>query len=177
MRLSTSTDGAALNVHGRAVPVLLYAGGTTGLVLLARAGRTRAFCAWLGERAESDGLSALAFAEDTTVERRSRCRGGFAASRAPRRRTDGGSGRRAGFRGGAARGGKERLRGVVLIDPVVELDALEPLLAEVPVAKLVLVLGADEAAQETAAAVYRYAIGPWPSAIFPAGHRRTRRPR
>jgi hypothetical protein len=50
------------------VPVLLFAGGTTGLVLLGGSEPARGLFASLGETAEASGLSALAFADSIPAD-------------------------------------------------------------------------------------------------------------
>jgi hypothetical protein len=145
--------------HGR-VPVLLFAGGTTGLVLLAESESGRAFCATLGELAEAGGLSALAVAGDIPgdpalaaargirmleglgVEQTVLVGIGTAAVAVLRAAADG------------------AVAAVTLIDPVVPHEELESLLAEVPAPKLVLVRANDAESQATAAAAYRHAVGP-----------------
>src|SRR5262249_48277196 len=63
MTVAAAHDAVELELPGGSVPVLLFAGGTTGLVLLGSAEPARSFCAALGEAAEDGGLSALAFAD------------------------------------------------------------------------------------------------------------------
>jgi hypothetical protein len=160
--MSAVTDHATtqLDLGGAGLPVLLYAGGTTGLVLLSRREPSRSFCTQLGELAESAGLSALAFAGDIPGD------AALAAARGAELLEQLGVeatvlvaiGDDAAAALRAAGGGS--FAAVVLIEPAVPPDELEPLLAGVPTAKLVLVRGANEAAQAAAAAIYRHAIGP-----------------
>ena len=63
MTVAAAHDAIPLELPGGSVPVLLFAGGTTGLVLLGSArSRRAALRIALGEAAEDAGLSALAFA-------------------------------------------------------------------------------------------------------------------
>jgi pimeloyl-ACP methyl ester carboxylesterase len=157
---ATDTETIAVQLDDGSVPVLLFAGGTTGLVLLAESKPGRAFCTTLGELAESAGLSALAFAgeipgdrvlaalrgvrvlESLGVEQTVLVGLGDAAVTALRAAADG------------------AVAAVTLIDPIVPHDELEPLLAAVPAAKLVLVRANDLESQATASAAYQYAVGP-----------------
>ena len=64
MSVAAAHEASLLEVPGGEVPVLLFAGGTTGLVLLGGAARARTVLRELGEAAEASGLSALAFADE-----------------------------------------------------------------------------------------------------------------
>jgi hypothetical protein len=160
--MSAVTDHATtvLDVDGAGLPVLLFAGGTTGLVLLARREPSRSFCAQLGELAESAGLSALAIAGEIPGDAAlAATRGAELLARLGVEATvlvavgdDAAPALRA--------AGDGTFAAVVLIEPAVQPDELEPLLAVVPKAKLVLVRGRNEAAQAAAAAICRHAIGP-----------------
>jgi pimeloyl-ACP methyl ester carboxylesterase len=142
------------------VPVLLFAGGTTGLVLLGGSEPARGLFASLGETAEASGLSALAFADSIPVD------AVLAADRAAALL------RRLGVEqtvlvavGGDAvaalrAAASTAFAALVLVDPRIPDDEIEALLADVPQAKLVLVGGNDAEGQTTAAAAYRHAIGP-----------------
>jgi hypothetical protein len=158
--LAAEAETILVELDGGTSRALLYAGGTTGLVLVAPSAAGRAFCATLGEHAEAAGLSALAFADEIPGERE------IAVSRASMFLeglgvqqvmvvavgADGGTALRAAAGGGFA--------AVTLIDPVVAPEDLEPLLAEVPAPKLVLVRSNDAESQRTAEAVNRHAVGP-----------------
>jgi len=160
MTVTAAHEAISLELSGGSVPVLPFAGGTTGLLLLASSEPARAFCAGLGEAAEESGLSALAFAaaipgdaalaagegarmlERLGVEDAVLVAVGDAAVPALR----------------AAAG--ETFAALVLLRPQI-LDAqLETLLAGVPIPKLLLVNGDDAADQATATAAYRHAVGP-----------------
>jgi hypothetical protein len=157
---AAGAETIAVELEGGSVPVLLFAGGTTGLVLLAESERGRAFCAALGELAESAGLSALAFAGELPGDRM------IAASRGVRMLESLGVERAVAVALGSAAvpalriAADELVAAVTLIDPIVSLDELEALLAEVRAPKLVLVRANDPASQATANAIYRHAIGP-----------------
>jgi hypothetical protein len=160
MSLVTEQATTLLELDGASVPVVLYAGGTTGLVLLAGGEPHRAFCAQLGELAEAAGLSALAFAHETPGD------AALAAARSVEllgrlgvEQTvlvaigdDAGAALRAAATGAFA--------AVVLVGPAVAPAEVEGLLAEATAPKLVLVLAADEVGQAAAAAIQRHAIGP-----------------
>ena len=160
MSLAAETETVFVEFDAGHARVVLYAGGTTGLVLLAPTVAGRAFCASLGELAEASGLSALAFADEIPGDRV------VALSRASRLLE------RLGVQhvmvvalGGdavialraAAGGGFEA---ATLIDPVVAHEDVEPLLAEVAAPKLVLVRSNDAESQTTAEAINRHAVGP-----------------
>jgi hypothetical protein len=153
-------DGLALDLPGGRVPVLLFAGGTTGLLLLAGSQAAREAVASLGQPAEASGLSALAFDGDIP------CDAAVAAERAGALlATLGvesvvlvatGEDAAAGLRAAAG----EAFAALVLIEPQVAAEELEELLADVTMPKLVLVPGDNAEAQAVAAAAYRHAIGP-----------------
>jgi hypothetical protein len=149
-----------LELPGGSVPVLLFAGGATGLVLLAGDGPARALCAGLGEAAEEAGLSALAFAGPIPGDPADAAAGG--AGLLDRLGVDAGVLVALGEDAAAAlrAAGRGAFAAVVLVEPRVAADELEALLADVPVAKLLLVRGGDAEAQATAAEVIRHAIGP-----------------
>jgi hypothetical protein len=157
MSLAAENETFALDLaDGRLAHVALFAGGTTGLVLLDSTGEQATFWAALGERAESEGLSALAFAEPVPGEPAG------AAVRAARllerlsveqvviaaAGTDATGALRAAASGTFA--------AVALLDPAIPEDELEPLLEQTPMAKLVLVVDSDAQAH----AIYRHAVGP-----------------
>lgn len=160
MILASDAETIPLELNETSVPVLLYAGGTTGLVLVAGSDSGRAFCGRLGELAETVGLSALAFADEIpgdvalaalrsselleSLGVKQTVLVALGAEAVPALRAAGGG----------------RFEAVVLIEPIVPLEEIEPLLEKVPMAKLILVRGDDSAAQEIAAAVLRHAIGP-----------------
>jgi hypothetical protein len=114
----------------------------------------------LGELAESDGLSALVFLDALRgdVAQAALCgsellgRLGVAETVVVGLGVEGSGALRA--------AGTGTFAAVVLIEPEILAEELETLLADVPVPKLLLVRATDTRAQETAAAVYRYAIGP-----------------
>jgi hypothetical protein len=153
-------ETTGLELAAGEAPVLLFAGGTTGLVLLAGERRAQGLCAELGERAEESGLSALAFAgaipgdaADAVgaaaallgrlgVERTALLAVGRAAAAALRATAGGAFG------------------AVILVEPALAPDEAESLLAEVPAPKLVVARGSDPESQAAAAAAYRHAIGP-----------------
>jgi hypothetical protein len=161
MTVAAAHEAVPLELPDGEVPVLLFAGGTTGLVLLGSAERTRSFCAALGEAAEDAGLSALAFAEAIPGDAALAANRGAAllerlgvectvlvgvgdeAAQALRAASD------------------ETFAAVVLAEPRLREDQLAPLLADLRIPKLVLVRGDDADAQATAAAAYRLAIGPF----------------
>jgi pimeloyl-ACP methyl ester carboxylesterase len=157
MSVAAENDTIALELaDGVSVPVALFAGGTTGLVLLDRDGDWRAFWWKLGERAESDGLSALAFADCVPSDPAGAA---VQAARLLERlgveqvviaaaRGDAAAALRAAADGSLA--------AVVLVDPAVPDEELEPLLEQTPMPKLVLVIDDDVQAE----AIYRHAVGP-----------------
>jgi hypothetical protein len=161
--VSTAADAETTVLElddGGSVPALLYAGGTTGLVLLAESEPGRAFCAKLGELAEAAGISALSFAGEIRGSQV------LAASRGLRMLESLGveqtvlvglRAAAAAVLGAAARGAAAA---VTLIDPIVPHDDLEPLLADLPAPKLVLARANDAQSQATAEAAFRHAIGP-----------------
>ena len=132
-------EAIPLELPGGSVPVLLFAGGTTGLVLLAGSQPGRAFCARLGETAEEAGLSAIAFADEipgdaaTASDRAVSLLGSLGVEQTVlvALDTDAAAGLRAAARAAFA--------GVILIEPRIPADDLEVLLADIPTAKLVLV--------------------------------------
>ena len=160
MTVSAEHATTVLDVDGTSVPVLLYAGGTTGLVLLGGDEERRAFAAELGELAEYGGLSALALAGDVAgdvtlaAERSAKLLAQLGVEHAVvvAVGTDAPAALRATGRGD--------FDAVVLIEPAVPESELEPLLAAVPVPKLVIVRGIDRDAQTAAGAVQRHAVGP-----------------
>ena len=119
--------------------MLLYAGGTTGLVLLTRSKPARRFCASLGESAEAFGLSALAFAAAIPGDPV------LAADRAAALLESLGVEKMvlvaigddavAALRAAAS----AAFAALVLIEPSIPEDELETLLGDVPMAKLLLV--------------------------------------
>jgi hypothetical protein len=143
----------------RRVPVLLFAGDTTGLAFLASTERERSICVRLGELAEAAGLSALAFAGDIGAEPV------IAASR--------GAGLLArlgvenavlvafgDFAAPALRAASATFAALVLVAPQISSDDIEEFLGDVPIPKLVAVRANDAVEQETAAALFRQAVGP-----------------
>ena len=63
MSTAVENDDLVLELDaGESAGIALFAGGTTGLVLLDSTGGREAFWTSLGERAEGEGLSALGFA-------------------------------------------------------------------------------------------------------------------
>jgi len=164
-------EAVSLELPDGSVPVLLYAGGTTGLVLLASREPARTFCAGLGEAAEAEGLSALAFADpipgDAAV-----AAGGAARMLASLGVEDAvlvavGVDAGPGLRAAAG----ETFAAVVLVEPHISDGELEALLDDVPIPKLLLVRGDDAAAQATAGSAYRHAIGPFIVQHLPGGDR------
>jgi hypothetical protein len=146
--------------------VTLYAGGTTGLVLLdAESGRA-AFWTALAERAEEEGLSALTFATPVDAQPAE------AAVRGARQLGQLGVAQvvvaAAGVDAAAAleAAAGDVFAAVVLIDPAIRAERLEPLLAQAPMPKLVLVTDGNDA---QASAIYRHAIGPTVIRQLPLG--------
>jgi hypothetical protein len=146
--------------------VTLYAGGTTGLVFLDGAGTRTAFWAAVAERAEEEGLSALTFGSPVDADQSA------AALRAARQLRTLGVERIVVVAAGAdASAALEAAAGddfaaVVLLDPAIRDEVREPLLAETPLPKLVLVTDGDDT---QAAAIYRHAVGPTVIRQLPQG--------
>jgi hypothetical protein len=157
MNLAAETDTFRLDLAGEgSVAVMLFAGGTTGLVLLDSAGEQTAFWTSLGELAETDGLSALAFVEPVPGDpvgaavqaARLLARLGVQQAVIAAEGADAPAALRAAAHGCFA--------AVVLFQPAIPDDELESLLEETRMAKLVLVVDNDAVAQ----AFSRHAIGP-----------------
>jgi hypothetical protein len=169
MTVAAAHEAISLELPGGGVPVLLYAGGTTGLVLVASDDPARTFCAGLGEAAEASGLSALAFADAIPGDAALAAdRGAGMLDRLGVESTvlvGVGEAAVPGLR--AAAGGA--FAAVVLVRPRIAEAEIETLLADVPVPKLVLVRGDDAAEQATAAAAYRHAVGPIVVQHLPGG--------
>ena len=172
MTVAAAHETISLELPGGSVPVTLFAGGTTGLVLLADTEPARAFCASLGEMAESSGLSALAFAAAIPGD------AALAADRAAALLESLGVEKTVlvALRAAAASAlrAAAAFEAVVLVEPRLQEPELETLLADMPIAKLVLVRGDDGHAQATAAAAYRHAVGPTIVQHLPGGDWRAR---
>jgi hypothetical protein len=142
--------------EGESAGIELFAGGTTGLVLLDSTGGQGAFWTSLGERAEREGLSALGFAGSVPGDPAA------AAVRAAHLLQRLGADRLVIAAAGADAAPALRAAGtgtfaaLALVDPAIPDDELEPLLEETPMPKLVLVVDGDAQAR----AIYRRAIGP-----------------
>jgi hypothetical protein len=142
--------------EGESAGIALFAGGTTGLVLLDSTGGRRAFWMSLGERAEREGLSALGFAGPVPGDAED------AAVRAAHLLRRLGADQLVIAAAGADAAGALRAAGtgtfaaLALVDPAIPDHELEPLLEETPMPKLVLVVESDA----QAGAIYRHAIGP-----------------
>jgi hypothetical protein len=150
---------------GESAGVALFAGGTTGLVLLDSSGARETFWTSLAERAEAEGLSALGFAgpvpgdpADAAVR---------AAHLLQRLGADQLVIAAAGADAAAAlrAAGTRTFAALALVDPAIPDDELELLLEETPMPKLVLVGESDA----QAGAIYRHAIGPTVIRHLPAG--------
>jgi len=158
--VAAAHETTSLGLPGGSAAVLLFAGGTTGLVLLAGSEPARGFCASLGETAEASGLSALAFAgaipSDTVVavDRAAALLESLGVENTVLVALGDDAVAALHAAAGAA------YAAAVLIEPRIPDEELESLLAEVPTPKLVLVRGDDAEAQATAAAAYRHAVGP-----------------
>jgi len=157
MSLAAESDTSPLDLGDEgSVAVMLFAGGTTGLVLFDSAGEQTAFWMSLAERAETDGLSALVFAEPVPgdpVEAAVQAVGllerlGVEQAVIAAEGADAPAALRAAARGCFA--------AVVLFEPAIPDEELESLLEETRMAKLVLVVDNDAVAQ----AFSRHAIGP-----------------
>jgi hypothetical protein len=141
---------------GGTVAVTLFAGGTTGLVLLDSTGEHTSLWAGLGEQVENEGVSALAFAGPIPGDSANAAvqaarlleRLGVEQSVIVSEGADAPAALRAAAAGSFA--------AAILIDPAVPDDELESLLAEAPLAKLVLLVDDDAMAR----AMSRHAIGP-----------------
>jgi len=146
--------------------VTLYAGGSTGIVFLDGAGTRAALWSALGERAENEGLSALTFTASVgpdaaaAAAHAAQLLGGLGVERIVLSAAGGDA---AAALEASADGGFAAL---VLVDPEIPEDLLEPLLAETPMPKLVLVTDGNDA---QATAIYRYAIGPTVIRQLPPG--------
>jgi hypothetical protein len=169
MTVAAAHEAVPLELPGGSVPVLLFAGGTTGLVLLGSTEPARSFCAALGEAAEEAGLSALAFAG--AISRDAALAAGRAAGLLERLGVEHtvlvGVGDEAAPALRAATG--DTFTALVLAEPRIREEQLAPLLADLRIPKLMLVKGDDPAAQATAAAAYRHAIGPFVVRHLPGG--------
>ena len=169
MTMAAAHEAVQFELPGGSVPVLLFAGGTTGLVLLGSAEPARSFCAALGEAAEDDGLSALAFAG--AIPGDAALAAGHGAALLGRLGVEHtvlvGIGDEAAPALRAAAGGT--FAAIVLSEPRITEEQVEPLLAEGPIPKHVLVRGDEAEAQATAAAAFRHAIGPFVVRHLPGG--------
>jgi hypothetical protein len=154
MSLTAENDNLPLAPGERGVS--LYAGGTTGFVLLEGTGEQTAFWAALAERAEDEGFSALTFVEPQEDAAGAAVWAGQKLERlGVEQLLIVAAGRDAAAALLAAAGGL--FAAVVLLDPAIPDDRLEKLLEEVPMPKLVVVVNGDEA---QARAIYRRAVGP-----------------
>jgi len=162
-------EAISLELPGGSVPVLLFAGGTTGLVMLAAAEPARTFCTGLGEVAEATGLSALTFADAIpgnaalAAERGAKMLESLGVEHTVL--VSVGEAAVSGLRAAAA----TTFAAVVLIEPQIADGEIETLLSDVRIAKLLLVRSDDARAQATAAAAYRHAIGPIVVQHLPGG--------
>jgi hypothetical protein len=143
----------------RRVPVLLFAGDTTGLAFLASTERERSICVRLGELAEAAGLSALAFAGDIGAEP------AIAASRGAELLESLGVQDAVLVAFGnvapaALKAASATYAALVLVEPEISSHDIDELLAGVPTPKLVIVRANDAVAQEAADALFRHAVGP-----------------
>jgi hypothetical protein len=160
LTIVADNGASSLELSEGRVPVTLFAGGTTGLLLLDTTGREEAFWTALGERVETGGLSALAFAGPVPGDATE------AAVLAGRRLAQLGveqvvvvaAGDNAPAALRAAAGGG--FAAVVLVDPAIAAEDVAALLEDAPLAKLVLVAGNDSQAQRTAELVFENSIGP-----------------
>ena len=170
MTVAAAHEAISLELPGGSVPVLLFAGGTTGLVLLAGTEPARAFCASLGEAAEASGLSALAFADAIPGDAALAADRAASAAREPRRRADGARGarRRRGRRHFAPRRARHS-RPSSSSSRASRTTSSRRCSPTCRSPKLVLVRGDDAEAQATAAAAYRHAIGPIVVQHLPGG--------
>ena len=141
--------------------MLLFAGGTTGLVLLGSAEPARSFCAALGEAAEDAGLSALAFAGAIPATPRSPPAGRPACSSVSAWSTPCSSASATRLRRRLRAATGDTFAALVLVEPRIREEELAPLLADAPHPQARARHAATDAdAQATAAAAYRHAIGP-----------------
>ena len=170
MNAAHAQDAIVLDLPEGSVPVLLFAGGTTGLLLLASSEPARRVCAGLGEVAEAAGLSALAFDGAVSGDLGVAADRGMALLRSLGVENvvllASGEDAAAALRAAA---GPSAAAAVVLVEPRLPDKELEALLAHVPAPKLVLVPANDPYAQAVAAAAYRYAIGPLVVQHLPGG--------
>ena len=158
MTLSLDMEYVRLDVEGDATRAALYAGGTTGLLMLTASPLEAGFWAELGERAETQGFSALAYVDSVAAAPEAAAQAGYRLLRSAG--VDAivlvaaGASAPAALRAAV----KHEYQAVVLVDSAMAHADAESLLADASLPKLAL-FAAEGEREDEAELIRRHAIG------------------